>query len=192
MSKTKPYDLLKYIKSLSSFEETVSLSYQAIAEKTVDSTAKSHLLKISQDSIEHSKLLKGFLNWIIIPEQSFKPSQRKMAEAMNEITKLNEKTQAIKRINGFEFSNMFEKLLSLETFLSVEYQNLTQRNFSHTLEKLFLGMSSDEENHQTLLVTVNFVLCQNKAERTDNPPMVKYQNPAKWNRSIPSWTYNQS
>jgi len=185
LSETNPEELIGYVNSLRLLEKTVCLLYQAIAEKTVETTAKSHLLKISYDSLEHSKLLKAFMNRITFPEQTSKPSHRKTAEAKEEVTKLSQKIQAIERITGFEFSQMFEELMSLENCLSEDYQNLASLNLSQTLEHIFLDMYNDEEFHQQLLGTVKSIVCPSKAEGTDTPPPLKYQNPDNWNRSLP-------
>jgi hypothetical protein len=181
LSKTSAEDFLSYLSSLGMLEINVSLLYRAIAEKTVDSNAKRHLLKISKDSAEHSKLLKGVANFVKIPDQISKPNQGKKAEAMERTDKLRTKVQALSRISGIEFSELFEELVSLQNSLSEEYMNLTEVSLPLALEGMISGMSSDEEQHQKILVTVKFIVSPDKAER-ENTPVVKYTNPDNWRR----------
>lgn len=169
-----------YINSLSSLENAVSLLYQAVAEKTVDATARSYLLTISQESLEHSKLLKGFANWIAIPEQTAKPYVKKTVKIIRETIKLTEEAQGIGGMTGLEFSRMYMKLLSLECCLGEEYQNLMRLNSVCALENVFLGMLNDEEHHQQLLANVKAICGPKTTEGTGKAPFVKYQNPGSW------------
>ena len=178
---TNSEDTIGYINSLSSLENAVSKLYQAIAEKTVDATARSYFLKISQDSLEHSKLLRGFASWITIPEQAAEPCVKKTVKTLQETIKLTEETQEIAGITGLEFSRMYEKLLSLERCVGDEYQNLMRLNSVRALENVFSGMFNDEEYHQQLLANAKAVCCPNTVEGTSKAPFVKYQNPNAWN-----------
>ncbi len=180
LSNTNAEDFLSYLNSLSMLEINISLLYQAIAEKIVDPNAKRHLQKISQDSVEHSKLLKGVKNFVRIPEQISKPNEEKKTQAMERTAQLRNKVQALKRIRENEFSQIFDELVSLENSLSEEYQNLTEASLPQALEKMISGISIDEVQHQQALVTVKFVLSPNKAERRGNTPVVKFTNPDKW------------
>jgi len=161
-------------------ETNVSLLYHAIAEKTVDPNAKRHLLKISQGSAEHSKLLKGVANFVKIPDQVSAPNQVKKAEAMERTDKLRVNVQALERISGIEFSQLFEELISLENTLSEEYMTLTEVSLPRTIQEMVSGMSNDEVQHQQVLRTVKFILSPNKAERRENTPVVKFTNPDNW------------
>jgi hypothetical protein len=176
---TNAEDFLNYLNSLGMLEINVSLLYRAIVEKTVNLNAKKHMIKISKDSAEHSKLLKGVASFVKIPEQISTPNTERKAEAMEKTEKLREKVQALSQIDGTEFSELFEDLVSLENSLSQEYMNLTEISLPRTLEAMVSGMSNDEEQHQQVLVTVKFIVSPSKVERKETP-VVKYTNPDKW------------
>jgi hypothetical protein len=180
LSEANAGDFLSYLSSLGMLETNVSLLYHAIAEKTEDSNAKRHLRKISQDGAEHAKLLKGVASFVKIPDQISVPNQGKKVEAMERTTKLSINVQALGRIGGIEFSQLFEDLINLENTLSEEYMNLTEVSLPLALQQMVSGMSNDELQHQQVLRTIKFILSPNKAERRENTPVVKYTNPDSW------------
>jgi hypothetical protein len=160
---------------------------------------QSLLIGFAYDSLKHSKMLQEISNRIQGPELQIIDCRETMKQLWQKVDDLNGNLS--NRVMDAENLPLLVKgLADLENSLSEEYSillksenlqyvvaeiSLRAKVDSETLERVFSVIVKDKENHRNLLIDILYRLSVRKMEKAeDNTPVVKYQNPNKWNETL--------
>jgi rubrerythrin len=196
MSQLKDAEAItRYLQSLSGLENKAFLLYHTLAEKVEIPLAKSLLESIAQDSLKHSRLIKGVSDRIMKVEEKSKDYPKRLGKVWATIDVFSKRVAAIERIAESDFLQMVDALSVLESTFGEEYFILVQmktmellwkeinQRYNVDLQKMagvFESIVNDEDHHRELLVTIKELFTKNEPKAFDNTPFVKYQNPDSW------------
>lgn len=199
-----PQTIFGYIQCLSILEEKNYHLYRAMADKVDLPLASGFLCCIAQDSLKHSKLLKS-LDCADVSEKKIKACEKKLRKILRIIDNFYIEIQARERIIASDFPRIADNFAILACLFSQEYSMLAKVatlqplvkvvnevyniNFE-VIQQIFVNMLAEENQHRTLLSTVNNILRENISEATEHAPSVRFQNPDRWSQTLPSTTYS--
>jgi rubrerythrin len=193
-----PKTLANFINCLSLLESNTSLLYKHLADKVEVPLVNSFLLQIATDSQKHAIMLKGIGESIAKPENKPKECEKKVGESWRIVETLLKEIQEKTKIHSGEFPKLAEKLTILESIMGEEYYvfvqlktlDLMMKEINQlyninlgSIKKLFLSIIRDEEKHRELLGEIKMLIVPK--DEIDSAPIVKYQNPDAWSRSMP-------
>ena len=193
-----PKTLASFINCLSLLETNTHLLYKELAEKVEAPLVQSFLLQIAIDSQKHSIALKGVADSIAKPDGNLKDCEKKIGESWRILETLLKDVKGRKKIPSGDFPKLAEKLAVLESVLGEEYYLFVQLKTLElmmkeinqlynidlgSVKKIFLNIIRDEETHRELLEKINTLVTQET--ELDTSPVVKYQNPDAWYRTLP-------
>ena len=199
-----PRIIAKYINCLSILEDKTALLYSNLSDGTEIPLIKSLLLSISKDSSKHSALLKGIADSISDSKQSPKDCEKKLGEVWRLVSTLHNEAINEDRLGELDFSELMQMLDALESSFGEEYHIFVQMKtlqlmvkeinqlYNVNLEKVkdvFESIIKDEEHHREILAAIVDIVGEESMEH-DNTPLVKFQNPDAWSRSLPPTTYD--
>ena len=199
-----PRVIAEYINCLSILEDKTALLYSNLSDGTEIPLIKSLLLSISKDSSKHSALLKGIADSISDSKQSPKDCEKKLGEVWRLVSTLHNEAINEDRLGELDFSELMQMLDALESSFGEEYHIFVQMKtlqlmvkeinqlYNVNLEKVkdvFESIIKDEEHHREILAAIVDIVGEESMEH-DNTPLVKFQNPDAWSRSLPPTTYD--
>jgi len=188
------------IKCLIVFENKTALLYGDVSSKTGKlPLIKSLFLQLSLDGQKHSEFLKGIVQ--SLPKISWKPSDmpKPIAEALRTIDDFQVELSDIDGISEDDLTNLSEQLVALENIMSQMYDTLIQYNamdlISSELKEIYnlnidllrmllMEIVHEEECHKDTLATVQQLLEKEEEKKTNNAPIVRFQNPNAWSSPV--------
>jgi len=188
-------DFLDFLYCSSLFEDKTSLLYGSLAQKATLPLVKALLLNIAYDSGKHSAILQGIVKTIGNPKVKIKDCEKRLGESWRTIRDLSEDVAREKIMSNENMSSYVRKLERLESTVGEEYYMLVQVKTLQFMTKeirelykvdledlkdIFEGIIKDEERHTELLATIIKILGPSEEEKTENAPLVRYQNPDSW------------
>lgn len=188
-------DFLNFLYCSSFLEDKTSLLYGSLAQKATSPLVKALLLNIAYDSGKHSAIMQGIVKSIGKPKVKTKDCENRLGESWRTIRDLSEDVAREKKMSNEDLPFYMRKLERLESTVGEEYYMLVQVKTLQFMTKeirelydvdledlkdIFEGIIRDEERHTELLGTIMKILGPSEEKKTENTPLVRYQNPDSW------------
>ncbi len=189
-----PKAMAKYISCLSILEENIALVYGSLSDRVEMPLIKTLFLSISQDSSKHSILLKGVASSISDTKDKVDDCKKNLGAIWGTVNYFLSKAEKKKGKDKLSFMDLLPKLNALESSIGEEYYIFVQMrtlkllskeinqlyNINlESIKKVFESIIKDEEHHREILADIRDIIVDNTA-KSDNTPIVIFQNPDSW------------
>ena len=207
LEKNKKNNIADSIQCDSVFEEKTCLLYKNLADRVDLPFIKSLLLHIAYDSEKHSAILNGISQSIGASRVKAKDCSKKLKDSWAVIDDISHEINNEKKPLVKNLSSLTKKLSLLESAMGEEYivlvriktlqqmAGLIRENYNVNLEDLkdvFETIIRDEETHLELLAKMKKLLTEQHVKKADTTPIVKYENPDAWRRSLGDSVYEDA
>ncbi len=190
-------DVANYLYCLSVLEEKAAIVYMSLAQKIEWPLVKSMVLQVTYDSQKHSAVLHGLAQGISPSVKSPKTCAKNLKPTLELISSVAKEIARKEKITELDFTSIEDQLTTLESVFGEEYSMIldldTLRRMSvkisdtygldvSSLGTTFLNIIRDEDTHRSLLADIRRLFLTKPQKKTDNTPLVKFQNPDAWVR----------